>query len=136
MIIVRGDAADRPSEKRGATFTGEVWADPILPGVDGVTIGTIVFTPGARTFWHHHERGQILQVVAGTGFVCSRGGTPQLLRTGDTVWVPPGEQHWHGAASDSLMSHIATSLGTTRWAEEVTEAEFASAHDTRKKNPE
>ncbi|HEX3786358.1 MAG TPA: cupin domain-containing protein [Pseudonocardiaceae bacterium] len=136
MIIVRGDAEGRPSQKRGATFTGEVWADPILPGVDGVTIATVVFTPGARTFWHHHERGQILQVIAGDGIVCPKDGEPARLRAGDTVWVPPGEQHWHGAAPDSLMSHIATSLGTTQWADEVTEAEFASANDMQRKTSE
>lgn len=136
MIIVRGDADGVPSEKRGATFTGEVWADPILPGVDGVTIATVVFTPGARTYWHHHERGQILQVTAGDGFVCSRGGAPQRLRAGDTVWVPPGEQHWHGATTDSFLAHTAISLGVTEWADEVTGAEFALARDTQRKSAE
>jgi quercetin dioxygenase-like cupin family protein len=125
VIIVRGDAPGVPSDKRGPTFTGEVWADPVLPRVDGVTIATIFFTPGARTFWHRHERGQILHVLGGTGFVCSRGGRPELLRAGDTVWVPPGEQHWHGAAPDSFLTHTAISLGTTEWADEVRAAEYA-----------
>jgi quercetin dioxygenase-like cupin family protein len=129
VIIVRGDAPGTDSDKRGPTFTGEVWADPILPGVDGVTIATIFFTPGARTFWHHHEQGQILQVLAGAGFVCSRGEAPQSLHAGDTVWVPPGEEHWHGAAPGSFLTHTAISLGTTRWADEVTAAEYAAASD-------
>ena len=30
------------------------------PATDGVTINNVFFAPGARTFWHHHERGQIL----------------------------------------------------------------------------
>ena len=29
------------------------------------------------------------------------------LRPGDTVWFAPGERHWHGAAADIGMSHIA-----------------------------
>lgn len=124
MIIVHGRDAARASDKRGATFTGEVWADPVLPGVDGTTIGTIVFTPGARTFWHSHERGQILQVLAGAGFVCTRGLEPEPLRAGDTVWVPPGEQHWHGAAPDAFLTHTAISLGTTEWADEVAASDY------------
>jgi quercetin dioxygenase-like cupin family protein len=127
VIIVRGRDATRPSDQRGPTFTGVVWADPVLPGVDGVTIATIVFTPGARTFWHRHERGQILQVLAGTGFVGPRGQRPEPLRAGDTVWVPPGEEHWHGAAPGSFLTHTAISLGTTEWADEVAEAEYAAA---------
>lgn len=129
MIIVRGKAAGVPSDERGPTFTGQVWADPVLPQVDGTTIASIVFTPGARTFWHHHERGQILQVTAGAGFVCTRGETPVALRAGDTVWVPPGEEHWHGAAADSYLTHTAISLGTTQWAEEVAASDYAAADD-------
>lgn len=131
MIIVRGDADGVPSDKRGATFTGEVWADPILPGVDGVTIASIMFTPGARTFWHSHERGQILQVTAGDGVVCTRGGTPQRLRAGDTVWVPPGEQHWHGASTASFLAHTAISLGVTQWAGEVSDTEYTDGKSER-----
>lgn len=127
MIIIRGGDSAAPSERRGTTFTGEVWAQPVLPGTDGVLVNTIVFTPGARTFWHRHERGQILQVLAGFGLVCSRGGQPQCLRVGDTVWVPPGEQHWHGASPDSFMSHTAISLGRTEWDEEVAAGDYAAA---------
>ena len=126
MIVVRGRGAGGVSEKRGATFSGEVWADPVISGVDGLTIATIFFTPGARTFWHHHERGQILVVTAGTGWVCTHGETPQPLTVGDVVWVPPGEQHWHGAGPDSIMTHLATSLGTT-WLHEVSADEYGQA---------
>jgi quercetin dioxygenase-like cupin family protein len=134
VIVVRGQDGRKPSDQRGATFTGVVWADPVLPGVDGVTIATVFFSPGARTFWHHHERGQILQVLAGRGFVCTRGLEPEELRAGDTVWVPPGEQHWHGAAPGSFLTHTAISLGTTEWADEVAEAEYAAAFEHREGN--
>ena len=63
-----------------------------------------------------------LQVLAGRGLVCPDGEEPQVIQAGDSVWVPPGERHWHGAAPDSFMSHTAISLGETRWAEEVTDA--------------
>ena len=77
MIVLPGRQGHAESEKRTTTFSGDVWADPVLPGVDGVTIATIFFAPWARTFWHHHERGQILLVTAGEGAVCPSGEAPQ-----------------------------------------------------------
>ena len=123
MKIVHGRG---PSEQRPKTVTGEAWFDPVLPATDGTVITTVVFTPGARTFWHTHEHGQILQVIAGRGLICAEGGSPQVLSVGDTVWVPPGERHWHGAAIDSFLSHTAISLGTTQWADEVSDAEYTA----------
>ncbi|WP_093782680.1 cupin domain-containing protein [Actinacidiphila guanduensis] len=113
------------SARKSDTFTGTVWADPVLPATDGVVINTVFFAPGARTFWHHHEHGQILHVLAGSGLVCSDGGPAEPLRPGDVVWVPPGERHWHGAGSGSYLVHLAISLGTTVWAEEVAGAQGA-----------
>ncbi len=124
MIVIHGKDAHSPSERRGPTFTGEVWADPILPATDGVMINDVTFTPGAHTFWHSHERGQLLQVTAGEGLVCADGQAPQLVRAGDTIWTGPGERHWHGATADSIMSHTAISLGTTEWAEEVSDSDY------------
>lgn len=124
MKIVHGRAEGAVTEARGATFTGTVWGDPVLPTTDGTTINSVTFTPGARTYWHHHERGQILVVTAGTGWVCTRGEAPQPLTVGDVVWVPPGERHWHGAGPDSIMTHLATSLGTTTWLDEVSADEY------------
>lgn len=115
MKIVHGRPDGASTEERGATFDGTVWADPVLPTTDGVTINSIYFTPGAHTHWHRHERGQILQVTAGSGWVCSEGGAPQRLQAGDVVWVPPGERHWHGASTGSAMAHLAISLGATQW---------------------
>jgi quercetin dioxygenase-like cupin family protein len=118
MKIVHGRTERTPSAQR-ATVTGEAWFDQVLPATDGTTIATVFFAPGARTYWHSHENGQILQVLAGRGLICTAGEKPQVIQAGDTVWVPPGERHWHGAAQDSFMTHTAISLGETRWAEEV-----------------
>ncbi|SDM65698.1 Cupin domain protein [Actinacidiphila guanduensis] len=126
MIIMPGRSRQLPdSARKSDTFTGTVWADPVLPATDGVVINTVFFAPGARTFWHHHEHGQILHVLAGSGLVCSDGGPAEPLRPGDVVWVPPGERHWHGAGSGSYLVHLAISLGTTVWAEEVAGAQGA-----------
>jgi len=118
MRIVHGRAERVASEQR-ATVTGEAWFDQVLPATDGTTVATVFFSPGARTYWHSHENGQLLQVLAGRGLICTAGEQPQVIQAGDTVWVPPGERHWHGAAPDSFMTHTAISLGETRWAEEV-----------------
>jgi quercetin dioxygenase-like cupin family protein len=120
MKIVHSRADRTPSDQR-ATVTGQAWFDPVLPATDGTTIATVFFAPGARTYWHSHENGQILQVLAGRGLVCTAGEQPQVIQAGDTVWVPAGERHWHGAAPDSFLTHTAISLGETRWAEEVTD---------------
>lgn len=124
MIIVEGKQSGAATERRGPTFTGAVWADPVLPATDGVVINDVTFTPGAHTFWHSHERGQVLQVTAGEGVVCAEGGTPRIVRAGDTIWTPPGERHWHGATADSMMTHTAISLGSTEWAEEVSDDDY------------
>lgn len=72
----------------------------------------VCFTPGARTYWHHHERGQILTVTMGSGLVCSDGQAPRRLQVGDMVHVPAREMHWHGGTNTTCMAHTAISLGS------------------------
>lgn len=125
MRIIHGRPDGAASERRGETFTGDVYADPVLPATDGVTIATVFFTPGARTHWHRHESGQILHVLLGEGWVCPAGESPQRIRAADTVWVPPGELHWHGGGPATCMSHLAISLGRTEWSGPVRPDEYA-----------
>jgi quercetin dioxygenase-like cupin family protein len=124
MKVFHGRAEGQPSEQRGATFSGMVWADPVMPDTDGVSINTVLFTPRARTYWHTHARGQVLHVTAGQGWVCKDGQPPQPIRQGDLAFIAPGERHWHGAAAGSYMVHIATSLGEATWQEAVAEADY------------
>jgi quercetin dioxygenase-like cupin family protein len=126
VLIAHGNS-DRGTQKRGSTFTGEVWYDPIIQP-EGVGMATVVFTPGARTYWHSHQFGQILEVTAGRGWVCSEDGEPIMIRSGDTVWTPPAERHWHGASAESFLSHRAISLGGITWLEEVGQAVYDAAH--------
>jgi hypothetical protein len=72
------------------------------------------------------QRGQLLHVVSGRGLICADGGPPQELEAGDTVWVPPGERHWHGGGPGLVLLHLATSLGTTNWLDAVSDAEYAA----------
>lgn len=124
MKVFHGRTEGAASEARGPTFTGTVWADPVMPSTDGVTINNVFFSPGARTHWHTHEQGQMLHVSAGQGWICKDGEAPQPIRAGDVVWIGPNERHWHGAAQGSYMVHLATSIGRTSWADEVVAADY------------
>lgn len=125
MKINRGREPGTTSDQRTATFTGEVWADPVLAKTDGVVVANVFFTPGARTHWHTHARGQVLVVTSGEGRAQTRnGGGGGRLTAGDVVWIPPGEEHWHGAAPGSSLLHMAISLGDADWLEPVTDEEY------------
>ena len=126
MKVIHARKEGVPSELRGETFTGPVWADPVMTATDNVMINNVFFAPGSRTHWHTHEVGQVLIVSAGSGWVCKDGEQPQRIRTGDMVWIAPGERHWHGADDVSYMLHTAISLGKTQWADAVTAAHFAA----------
>jgi quercetin dioxygenase-like cupin family protein len=67
----------------------------------------VSFEPGARTAWHCHLRGQLIVCTAGRGLVVTRDGSELPLEPGTAVWTEPGEDHWHGAAADSGMTHLA-----------------------------
>lgn len=84
----------------------------------------VFFTPSARTYWHTHEAGQILEVKVGSGWICDRGGKPRKIQVGDVVVCEAGTEHWHGAAEGSCMAHLAISLGVTSWKDEVSEEEW------------
>jgi len=90
-------------------FTGIVWQDPVISAPEPARVRALVvsFEPGARTAWHTHPLGQTLHVMSGTGLVGLRNQAPQVIRAGDTIWFPPGEEHWHGATPDNAMTHMA-----------------------------
>lgn len=120
MKIHRGRVPDSSSENRTETFTGTVWADPVLNESPRVMVNTVCFNPGARTYWHSHAEGQILVVTHGRGLIQNRD-EKSVIEPGDVVYVPPGEEHWHGAAGETLLIHLAISLGPTTWLEEVSD---------------
>ena len=119
-----------------ATFTGDVYVNPIYRGEDPsrMIVSLVRFTPGARTNWHSHAVGQTLHVTDGTGLVATRDGTVIRMRPGDTVYTPPGQEHWHGATKDNFMCHLAMLEGTgdsdgTTWLEPVTDDQYRTANE-------
>jgi quercetin dioxygenase-like cupin family protein len=115
-------------------FAGEVLITPIAePRETSQLVAALVrFAPGSRTHWHSHRRGQTLYVTEGEGLVVGRGGRILRVRAGDTVWTPPAEEHWHGGAIDTCMSHIGfvenddDGVGTT-WLEPVSDDDYEAA---------
>lgn len=101
--------ATAPVRGLGFSYTGTVELALVLdPGhVAGMLGMTMTFSPGARTGWHGHPLGQFLTVTHGCGVLQTWGSDARLLRTGDTVWIEPGEKHWHGAVATLAMTQLA-----------------------------
>ena len=117
-------------------FNGDVYVTPIIgaTGPSRLTAALVRFMPGARTNWHSHDVGQTLHGADGIGFVATRDGRVIRIRPGETVWTPPGEEHWHGATSDTVMVHYALldinadGSDPTHWLEPVTDEQYRAAH--------
>ena len=130
-ILTRQPTAKVP----GDTFTGDAWVDTIVRGEapSRVRAALVRFAPGARNAWHAHAAGQTVHVTDGVGRIQSRGGDVVAMRAGDTVVTPAGEWHWHGAAPDRFMTHLAIweapAAGgpETEWGELVSDAEYRAA---------
>lgn len=132
MIAITAAGA-KPSVKGPSDyFTGTVRIDAPFQGTEPARIGgaTVTFEPSARTAWHTHPLGQTLIVTAGFGLVQEWGGPLREIRPGDQVWIPAGVKHWHGAAPETSMTHIAIAEAqegkVVDWMEQVSDEQYAS----------
>src|ERR1700712_1806711 len=112
-------------------FTGTVRIDALFPATAPARAagGAVTFEPNARTAWHTHPLGQTLIVLFGRGLVQREGGPIEEIRPGDVVWFAPNEKHWHGAAPNTAMQHIAIQEAldgkAVDWMEHVTDEQYA-----------
>ena len=91
----------QPTRKAPDWFTGDVYIDAIhtrKPEPSRMACGCVHFTPGARTAWHSHALGQTLLITEGAALIGTRDGNVIAARSGQVIYTPPGEEHWHGAA--------------------------------------
>jgi quercetin dioxygenase-like cupin family protein len=127
----------RPTIKGPADwFTGDVYIDSLKDPSEQSAVGCahVRFTPGARTAWHTHPKGQTLYVTDGVGLVARRGSEVRQIQPGDVVFIEPGEEHWHGAAPDRFMAHVAIQEADAQgvpvtWLEHVTDEEYAAGSE-------
>lgn len=133
MAIITSATAEPTRRAPADYFTGTVWQEPIVTAPEPARLRAtrVSFEPGARTAWHTHPLGQTLYVISGVGRFQTLGQPVRTLRAGDSVWIPPGEKHWHGAAPDHAMTHVAMQEaleGThVTWMEKVTDADYTVA---------
>jgi len=129
---------ESPATVKGpaAMFSGDVWFDVVAPPQEEpsrMRVNVVRFSPGAHTAWHSHAVGQTLHVTEGVGYVQARDGEIIEMRPGQSYYTPPGEWHWHGAAPERFMTHLAMweaptdGSPETTWGEHVTDEEYPTA---------
>jgi quercetin dioxygenase-like cupin family protein len=129
-ITITPSGALTSSRGSAEYFTGTVKVDTLFTAHEpSCTTGArVTFEPGARTAWHSHPLGQTLIVTAGAGRIQQWGGPVQEIKQGDVVRIPPDVKHWHGAAADSAMTHIAIQESldgkAADWKEQVTDQQY------------
>ncbi len=108
-------------------FVGQSFLQPYFGGVANVT-----FEPRCRNNWHvHHGAVQVLICVSGKGWYQEWGKLAVPLTPGTVIAIPEGVKHWHGAAADSWMQHLAIHTqeqpgSTNEWLEPVSDTQYNS----------
>ena len=111
-------------------FIGQSYLNML--STEQVAIGNVTFEPGCRNNWHIHHAdkggGQMLLVTAGSGWYQEWGKAARKLNPGDVVHIPANVKHWHGAAADSWVQHLAVEVPgencKTEWCEPVSDKEY------------
>lgn len=114
----------------GKYFKGQSYLDMLV--TNPLPIGNVTFEPGCRNNWHIHHAarggGQVLLCTYGNGWYQEWGKPAQALREGDSVVIPQGVKHWHGAAKDSWFVHLSIEVPGeephTEWLEPVSDADY------------
>jgi quercetin dioxygenase-like cupin family protein len=81
----------------------------------GYTVGRRVFVAGARNAtWHMHTAGQLVFGEAGRGRVQMQGQPIKEIGVGDSVFIPGGTYHWHGASPTENFTMMYVTLGQSK----------------------
>lgn len=133
MEYKNGGAIFPKGEKAPAdNFTGTVYVQPLAPKTENnnFSIGSVTFEPGARSNWHTHSAGQTLVVIEGKGLYQEKGKPVRTLNKGDVILCDADIEHWHGASSESQMTHIAITNykgdSNVTWLKPVTDEEYSA----------
>ena len=114
-----------PNSAYAQYFVGQSFLQPYFGGVANVT-----FEPRCRNNWHiHHGAVQVLICVSGKGWYQEWNKPAVPLTPGTVIAIPEGVKHWHGAAADSWMQHLAIHIqeqpgATNEWLEPVSDTQY------------
>ena len=114
-----------PNSAYAQYFVGQSFLQPYFGGVANVT-----FEPRCRNNWHvHHGAVQVLICVSGKGWYQEWNKPAVVLTPGTVIAIPEGVKHWHGAAADSWMQHLAIHTqeqpgATNEWLEPVSDEQY------------
>ena len=132
-LVITRSAGREVREAPSANFTGVARVDMLFDALVNADVsgGSVAFEAGARTAWHSHPGGQTLIVTAGVGRVQRWGDLVEEIRAGDVVRIPAGQKHWHGAAPEAAMTHIAITEPrggrAVDWMEQVSDEHYRVA---------
>lgn len=116
MEVIKASDGETVERSAAEIFRGgPVWFRS-LTGAGGsgdFNVAMVQFAAGAHTALHRHTSDQVLYVVAGIGKVGDEDGE-HVITAGDSVVVPAGAEHWHGAHdTGSPMSHISITAASS-----------------------
>ncbi len=108
-------------------FTGMTYLAGLGGAKGDVGVANVTFAPGVINHWHIHTKAcQVLTTVSGRGYYQIWGEEPKEVKPGDTVTIPAGTKHWHGAAKDGWYQHLSImNASPTEWLEPVDPKEYA-----------
>lgn len=113
-------------------FTGKVKVDMLFPENDvaNYSAAYVTFDKGARTNWHEHPAGQHMIVTDGVALTGTRDGRVIRFSENESVWCPPGIDHWHGATLEEPMTHLVVTASkddkNVIWKEKVTDDQYTA----------
>jgi len=111
------------AQQNAPLFTGK---SVVMDGKD-LSAARRSFEPGARTYWHSHDNGQLLLVEDGRMRTQEKGKPVRELGKGESVYAGPNVVHWHGAVPGQTLIQINVGFGGgTKWLNEVTDSEYTS----------
>ena len=120
-----------PNDAYAQYFVGQSYLAPL--STVQVPIFNVTFEPGCRNNWHiHHAKsggGQMLVCVGGRGWYQEEGKDAVELTPGKIINISANVKHWHGAAADSWLSHLAIEVAgeetSNEWLEAVSDVEYS-----------
>jgi quercetin dioxygenase-like cupin family protein len=128
----KNEGAIFPKGERGPAdyFTGTVYVQMLAQKTEdnAYSVASVTFERGARSNWHMHPAGQTLLVLEGKGLYQEKGRPIKTIHKGETIVCSSNIEHWHGASSESQMTHIAITndkgQGHVVWLKPVTDDEY------------